>query len=68
MRGPQFGPAHPGVNPHHPARSQHSNFSLLDRQLNTRRGNVSKGRMYIAMQNIYHDAQHPSGIILPVVE
>jgi hypothetical protein len=68
MRGAQFGTAHPGVNPHHPARCQDSDFSLPDRHLNTRRGNLSKVRMYIATQNIYHDDQHPTGIVLPVVK
>ena len=52
MRGAQFGTAHPGVNPHHPARSQHSNFSLLDRHLNTHGDKAREWEMYIGMQNI----------------
>jgi hypothetical protein len=45
-----------------------SNFPLFDRNLNTGEDNASESRMQIAIQAVYHNAQHPSHIVLPMVE
>ncbi|MGA7416291.1 MAG: CocE/NonD family hydrolase [Bryobacteraceae bacterium] len=43
-----------------------SNFPRFDRNLNTGEGNQSS-RMVTATNAIYHDAEHPSVLILPVI-
>ena len=45
-----------------------SNFPRFDRNLNTGRDNASETQMQIATQTIYHDAEHPSHIVLQLVE
>lgn len=46
-----------------------SNFPRFDRNLNTGTSPGSSGGGYItATQMVYHDAQHPSAIVLPMVE
>jgi putative CocE/NonD family hydrolase len=45
-----------------------SNFPRFDRNLNTGEDNASESQMETAIQTIYHDAQYPSHIVLPVVE
>jgi hypothetical protein len=42
-----------------------SSFPRWDRNLNT--GNQDDPRIAVAHQRVYHDAQHPSWIELPVV-
>ena len=44
-----------------------SNFPRFDRNPNTGGPLASETRLLTAVQTIYHDAQHPSRIILPVV-
>jgi putative CocE/NonD family hydrolase len=44
-----------------------SNFPRFDRNLNTGEDNASESRMQTAIQTIYHDAQHPSHVVLHVV-
>ena len=44
-----------------------SNFPRFNRNLNTGEGNNSSTRMEKARQTIYHDAEHPSTIVLPVI-
>ncbi len=43
-----------------------SNFPRFDRSLNTGEGNHS-ARMATATNAIYHDAEHPSALLLPVI-
>lgn len=45
-----------------------SNFPRFDRNLNTGRDNASEVHSQMAIQTIYHDAEHPSHILLPIVE
>ena len=45
-----------------------SNFPRFDRNLNTGQDNASEAYMQTAIQTIYHDDQHPSHILLPVIE
>lgn len=45
-----------------------SNFPRFDRNLNTGSENASEVQTQIAIQTIYHDAKHPSHILLPIVE
>ena len=42
-------------------------FPLFDRNLNTGGNNETESRYISAHQTIYHDAQHPSYVLLPVV-
>lgn len=44
-----------------------SNFPRFDRNLNTGQDSATSAEMMIAEQTIYHDAERPSQIILPVV-
>jgi predicted acyl esterase len=44
-----------------------SNFPRFDRNLNTGDPTMGSTRMVKANQTIYHDAAHPSALILPVV-
>jgi hypothetical protein len=44
-----------------------SNFPRFNRNLNTGESTLGSTRMVKAQQTIYHDAAHPSAIILPVV-
>ena len=44
-----------------------SNFPRFDRNLNTGEDQATATRMAKATNTIYHDAQHPSALILPVV-
>ena len=44
-----------------------SNFPRFNRNLNTGESNNSSLRMEMARQTIYHDADHPSAIVLPVI-
>jgi len=44
-----------------------SNFPRFDRNLNTRKDAATSTEMVKATNTIYHDAQHPSALILPVV-
>ncbi len=44
-----------------------SNFPRFDRNLNTGLNNNTSAEMRVAQQTIYHDAQHPSCIMLPIV-
>jgi len=44
-----------------------SNFPRFDRNLNTGEEQATSTRMVKATNTIYHDAQHPSALILPVV-
>jgi putative CocE/NonD family hydrolase len=44
-----------------------SNFPRFNRNLNTRQPILGATRMVKARQKIYHDAEHPSAIILPVI-
>ena len=43
-----------------------SNFPRFDRNLNTGEGNPSS-RMVTATNAVYHDAEHPSALVLPVI-
>ncbi|MFC1856892.1 CocE/NonD family hydrolase [Thermodesulfobacteriota bacterium] len=45
-----------------------SNFPRFDRNLNTGEDNAGEAQMQTAIQTIYHDAKHPSHIVLPIVE
>jgi uncharacterized protein len=44
-----------------------SNFPRFNRNLNTGEPIQSSTRMIKASQKIYHDAQHPSALVLPVI-
>ena len=44
-----------------------SNFPRFDRNLNTGESTADSARMVKAQQAVYHDAAHPSALILPVV-
>jgi len=44
-----------------------SNFPRFDRNLNTGEDNASARRSVSASNVIYHDAEHPSALILPIV-
>jgi uncharacterized protein len=44
-----------------------SNFPRFDRNLNTGEDNSSSARMVTATNSIYHDAEHPSALLLPVI-
>jgi putative CocE/NonD family hydrolase len=44
-----------------------SNFPRFDRNLNTGGDNGSGQTFVSATNSIYHDAEHPSALILPVV-
>jgi putative CocE/NonD family hydrolase len=44
-----------------------SNFPRFDRNLNTGEGQSSAEKYATAINTVYHDAEHPSGLILPVV-
>ncbi len=44
-----------------------SNFPRYDRNLNTGLNNNTTTEMQVAHQTIYHDAEHPSRVVLPVV-
>ena len=44
-----------------------SNFPRFDRNLNTGEPGGGSARMVKAQQRIYHDAQHPSALVLPVI-
>ncbi|MGD0893339.1 MAG: CocE/NonD family hydrolase, partial [Terracidiphilus sp.] len=45
-----------------------SNFPRFDRNLNTGKDAATSAEMMKATNTIYHDAQHPSALVLPVVE
>ncbi|MEW6131205.1 MAG: CocE/NonD family hydrolase [Acidobacteriota bacterium] len=44
-----------------------SNFPRFNRNLNTGEATMRGTRMLTAQQTIYHDAEHPSAIILPII-
>ena len=44
-----------------------SNFPRFDRNLNTGRASLDRTTFVSATNTIYHDAEHPSALILPVV-
>jgi putative CocE/NonD family hydrolase len=44
-----------------------SNFPRFNRNLNTGEPTVGGTRMLKAQQKIYHDAAHPSALVLPVI-
>jgi len=44
-----------------------SNFPRFDRNLNSTRPNALETRLTIARQTVFHDARHPSAVILPVI-
>jgi putative CocE/NonD family hydrolase len=44
-----------------------SNFPRFNRNLNTGEATLGATRIVTARQSIYHDAQHPSALIVPVV-
>jgi len=44
-----------------------SNFPRFDRNLNTGKDAATSAEMVKATNTVYHDAQHPSALILPVV-
>ncbi|MBZ5516415.1 MAG: CocE/NonD family hydrolase [Acidobacteriia bacterium] len=44
-----------------------SNFPRFDRNLNTGEPAASSGRMVKATNAVYHDREHPSALVLPVV-
>jgi putative CocE/NonD family hydrolase len=44
-----------------------SNFPRFDRNLNTGEDIFTSTRMQIARQTVFHDAQRPSHILLPIV-
>jgi uncharacterized protein len=44
-----------------------SNFPRFDRNLNTGQDNQSSAQMVKATNAIYHDAEHPSALLLPVI-
>ncbi|MDQ3810452.1 MAG: antibiotic hydrolase, partial [Chloroflexota bacterium] len=43
-----------------------SNFPRFDRNLNTGLNNNTSSQFQVARQTVYHDAQHPSCVLLPV--
>jgi putative CocE/NonD family hydrolase len=45
-----------------------SNFPRFDRNLNTGEAIASATRSQVASQTIYHDAEHPSHVVLPIRE
>jgi putative CocE/NonD family hydrolase len=45
-----------------------SNFPRYDRNLNTGLNNNTTSEVRVAQQTVYHDAAHPSRLILPIVE
>jgi hypothetical protein len=44
-----------------------SNFPRFNRNLNTGEPNLGATRLVKATQTIYHDSQHPSALVLPVI-
>jgi hypothetical protein len=44
-----------------------SNFPRFNRNLNTGEPILGATRMVKASQKIYHDAKHPSALVLPVI-
>ena len=44
-----------------------SNFPRYDRNLNTGEELFTAQQMVVASQTVYHDSNHPSALILPVV-
>lgn len=44
-----------------------SNFPDFDRNLNTGKNNENSTEIQVAKQTIYHDAAHPSHILLPII-
>jgi len=44
-----------------------SNFPLWDRNLNTGENPNTSTAMQVARQAIWHDATHPSHLVLPVI-
>jgi hypothetical protein len=44
-----------------------SMFPIFSRNLNTGKDNETTAEMQPARQTIYHDAEHPSQILLPVL-
>jgi predicted acyl esterase len=44
-----------------------SNFPRFDRNMNTGEPIAGGTRMVKASQRIYHDAEHPSALVLPVI-
>ena len=44
-----------------------SNFPLWDRNLNTGREQGLDAELQVAEQTIYHDEEHPSHIVLPII-
>jgi len=44
-----------------------SNFPRFDRNMNTASGTISPGKGVPALNTIFHDADHPSALILPLV-
>jgi putative CocE/NonD family hydrolase len=44
-----------------------SNFPRFDRNLNTGEDNASARKSIAAINAVYHDAEHPSALILPIV-
>ncbi|MGH9559388.1 MAG: CocE/NonD family hydrolase [Bryobacteraceae bacterium] len=44
-----------------------SDFPRFDRNLNTRESPENSTKIVVAHQTIYHDAQHPSHVILPLI-
>ncbi|MFP4083249.1 MAG: CocE/NonD family hydrolase [Candidatus Aminicenantes bacterium] len=45
-----------------------SDFPVFNRNLNTGKDPYTSAEMVKAHQNIYHDSEHPSHIVLPVIE
>lgn len=45
-----------------------SSFPLWDRNLNTGNDPATDTHMLVAHQTIYHDAEHPSHLVLPIIE
>jgi putative CocE/NonD family hydrolase len=45
-----------------------SNFPRFDRNLNVLEGETVKGALVKADNTVYHDASHPSSLLLPVVK
>ncbi|HEU0007445.1 MAG TPA: CocE/NonD family hydrolase [Terriglobia bacterium] len=44
-----------------------SNFPRFNRNLNTGEATLGSTKSLVAKQTIYHDAQHPSALVLPVI-
>jgi putative CocE/NonD family hydrolase len=44
-----------------------SNFPRFNRNLNTGEATMHSTRMVKAQQTIYHDGEHPSAIVLPII-